>query len=67
MKRISTIVTGAVTAIAALGMATTLLAATITGAGATFPFSIYAKWAAVYHDATGNAVNYHPMGSGGES
>lgn len=40
-------------------------AADITGAGATFPFPIYAKWAADYKAASGNAVNYQSIGSGG--
>ena len=37
----------------------------ITGAGATFPFPIYAKWAADYKAASGKAVNYQSIGSGG--
>ncbi len=37
----------------------------ITGAGATFPFPIYAKWAADYKAVSGNAVNYQSIGSGG--
>ena len=37
----------------------------ITGAGATFPFPIYAKWAADYKVVSGNAVNYQSIGSGG--
>lgn len=37
----------------------------ITGAGATFPFPVYAKWAADYKAASGNAVNYQSIGSGG--
>ena len=40
-------------------------AANITGAGASFPYPIYAKWAAEYKTATGNAVNYQSIGSGG--
>lgn len=39
--------------------------ADITGAGASFPFPIYAKWASAYHEATGNRVNYQSIGSGG--
>ncbi|MFA7394543.1 MAG: phosphate ABC transporter substrate-binding protein PstS [Pigmentiphaga sp.] len=51
---------------AALGAAAlTVQAANITGAGASFPYPIYAKWAAAYKDATGNAVNYQSIGSGG--
>ena len=38
---------------------------TITGAGATFPFPIYAKWADEYKKSTGTAVNYQSIGSGG--
>src|SRR6478672_10461590 len=41
------------------------LAADITGAGATFPYPIYAKWAEEYKKATGNGLNYQSIGSGG--
>ncbi|MFZ6692819.1 phosphate ABC transporter substrate-binding protein PstS [Undibacterium sp. SXout20W] len=40
-------------------------AADITGAGATFPYPIYAKWAEAYKKATGNGLNYQSIGSGG--
>ncbi len=43
----------------------TASAADITGAGATFPAPVYAKWAEVYKAKTGNAVNYQAIGSGG--
>ena len=36
----------------------------ITGAGATFPAPLYAKWAAEYNKATGVKVNYQSVGSG---
>ena len=36
----------------------------ITGAGATFPAPIYAKWAADYNKATGTKINYQSVGSG---
>jgi len=36
----------------------------MTGAGATFPAPIYAKWADAYHKATGARVNYQSVGSG---
>src|SRR5271154_6568804 len=36
----------------------------ISGAGATFPFPIYAKWADAYKKATGNGLNYQSIGSG---
>ncbi|MGB9619030.1 MAG: phosphate ABC transporter substrate-binding protein PstS [Armatimonadota bacterium] len=38
---------------------------TINGAGATFPYPIYAKWADAYYDLTGVKVNYQSIGSGG--
>lgn len=55
------------TAIVATGavMAFAVQAAQITGAGATFPYPIYAKWAEGYKNATGNSVNYQSIGSGG--
>jgi phosphate transport system substrate-binding protein len=39
-------------------------AADISGAGATFPFPIYAKWADTYKKDTGNGLNYQSIGSG---
>jgi phosphate transport system substrate-binding protein len=39
-------------------------AADITGAGATFPFPIYSKWADAYKKETGNGLNYASIGSG---
>ena len=36
----------------------------ISGAGATFPFPIYAKWADAYKTETGNGLNYQSIGSG---
>ena len=40
-------------------------AADLTGAGATFPYPIYAKWAEAYKSATGIGLNYQSIGSGG--
>ncbi len=40
-------------------------AADITGAGATFPYPIYAKWADAYKKQTGIGLNYQSIGSGG--
>lgn len=40
-------------------------AADITGAGATFPYPIYAKWAEAYKAKTGVGMNYQSIGSGG--
>ncbi len=41
------------------------MAADITGAGATFPYPIYAKWADAYKKETGVGLNYQSIGSGG--
>ncbi len=42
----------------------TVAAQEITGAGATFPAPVYAKWAADYNKATGAKINYQSVGSG---
>jgi phosphate transport system substrate-binding protein len=42
----------------------TAIAADLTGAGATFPYPIYSKWADSYKKATGNGLNYQSIGSG---
>jgi phosphate transport system substrate-binding protein len=49
----------------ALGFAGMAGAQEVTGAGASFPAPIYAKWASDYHKATGVKVNYQSIGSGG--
>ena len=53
--------------IAAVLLAVTSLAsaADLTGAGATFPFPIYSKWAEAYKAQTGIGLNYQSIGSGG--
>ena len=55
----------AVAACSSVLFAASAHAAGITGAGATFPAPIYAKWADAYQKATGNRVNYQSIGSGG--
>jgi phosphate transport system substrate-binding protein len=40
-------------------------AAEISGAGATFPYPVYAKWADTYKKETGTGLNYQSIGSGG--
>ena len=45
--------------------ATSSHATDITGAGATFPYPIYAKWADNYKKITGTSMNYQSIGSGG--
>jgi phosphate transport system substrate-binding protein len=45
--------------------AMTAAGAEISGAGATFPYPIYAKWADAYNKQTGLKLNYQSIGSGG--
>jgi phosphate transport system substrate-binding protein len=54
-------------ALAATGilMSLSVHAADLTGAGATFPYPIYSKWAEAYKAATGIGLNYQSIGSGG--
>ena len=55
-------------ALATAALALSSLAANavdISGAGATFPYPIYAKWADAYKKETGNGLNYQSIGSGG--
>ena len=60
MTLFRTVVLSAATALAA----GTTCAQDVTGAGATFPAPIYAKWADAYHKATGARINYQSVGSG---
>jgi phosphate transport system substrate-binding protein len=48
-----------------LAVAATAAAADISGAGATFPYPIYSKWADAYKKETGIGLNYQSIGSGG--
>lgn len=50
--------------LAALAFSATASAQDVTGAGATFPAPLYAKWAADYNKATGVKINYQSVGSG---
>jgi phosphate transport system substrate-binding protein len=50
--------------LAGLSFAGLAAAQDITGAGATFPAPLYAKWAADYNKATGIKINYQSVGSG---
>jgi phosphate transport system substrate-binding protein len=52
------------TVAAATIIGTAAMAAEITGAGATFPYPIYAKWADAYKKSSGNTLNYQSIGSG---
>jgi phosphate transport system substrate-binding protein len=49
----------------ALALGTTAQAVDISGAGATFPYPVYAKWADAYKKQTGVGLNYQSIGSGG--
>ncbi len=64
VARMSTVLT---VATASVGLLTGSFAqaAEITGAGATFPYPIYAKWADAYKKVTGTSMNYQSIGSGG--
>jgi phosphate transport system substrate-binding protein len=53
-----------IAAAAMISAVTISCAADISGAGATFPFPIYAKWADAYKKETGNGLNYQSIGSG---
>jgi phosphate transport system substrate-binding protein len=61
VKLINTLI--AAGALAALSLPASAM--DISGAGATFPYPIYAKWADAYKKETGNGLNYQSIGSGG--
>jgi len=60
-----TILRAALVAAVATGVSASVRAADISGAGATFPYPIYSKWAEAYKKETGNGLNYQSIGSGG--
>src|SRR6202051_5046622 len=60
-----TMITRILVAAATVGMSLSATAADISGAGATFPYPIYAKWADAYKKLTGIGLNYQSIGSGG--
>lgn len=51
--------------VAVVGAAAASFAADLSGAGATFPYPIYSKWADAYKKETGVGLNYQSIGSGG--
>ena len=65
MKGLTSIMRTAGLALAGTMLATSAFAADISGAGATFPYPIYAKWADAYKKETGIGLNYQSIGSGG--
>jgi phosphate transport system substrate-binding protein len=56
--------TFAAAGIVAAAVSVPAAAAEVSGAGASFPYPIYAKWAEAYKKETGNVVNYQSVGSG---
>ncbi len=65
MNFFKTIVAAGVVAASTTALSLPATAADITGAGATFPFPVYSKWADAYKKETGNGLNYQSIGSGG--
>ena len=51
--------------VAAVAVGGAAIAADISGAGATFPAPIYARWAEIYSQQTSQRLNYQAIGSGG--
>ncbi len=64
MSKMNTLL-GSIGLAASLFVAGSALAADITGAGATFPYPVYAKWADAYKTQTTIGLNYQSIGSGG--
>lgn len=64
MNFFKTIVAAGFVAASASAFSLPAMAADITGAGATFPFPVYSKWADAYKKETGNGLNYQSIGSG---
>lgn len=65
MLSLKQLASGTMAAAMGLVFSVSALAADITGAGATFPYAVYTKWAEAYKAATGNKVNYQAIGSSG--
>jgi phosphate transport system substrate-binding protein len=63
MRTLNKLAQGTLAAAMGLAFSVSALAAEITGAGATFPYAVYTKWAEAYQAATGNKVNYQGIGS----
>jgi phosphate transport system substrate-binding protein len=64
LNKTSRIATLSLAGFAALSFAGVAGAQEVTGAGATFPAPLYAKWASDYNKATGVKINYQSVGSG---
>jgi len=64
MNTTRTFAIGSLIGLTTLAFSTGALAQDVTGAGATFPAPLYAKWASDYNKATGVKINYQSVGSG---
>ena len=61
-----TVIRGVLAGLAgSLVLASSVQAQNISGAGATFPYPVYARWALAYQQETGISINYQAIGSGG--
>ena len=60
-----TVIRSALAGLAGIVFASSVQAQNISGAGATFPYPVYAKWAEAYKKETGIGMNYQSIGSGG--
>ena len=65
MKIFNPAISAVAVMIALSGISSQASAQEITGAGASFPAPVYAKWASEYNKATGVKINYQSIGSGG--
>ena len=60
-----TVIRSALAGLAGIVFASSVQAQNISGAGATFPYPVYARWALAYQQETGISINYQAIGSGG--
>src|SRR4051794_3733115 len=64
-RKLNAMLSAGAIVLGSFGLANQAFAAEITGAGATFPYPVYAKWAEAYKNKTGTGLNYQSIGSGG--
>ena len=60
-----TVIRSAIAGLAGIVLGSSAYAQNISGAGATFPFPVYSRWAQAYQQETGTSINYQAIGSGG--
>ncbi len=65
MKLFKSLTIGIAATAIGLSLTGASMAATISGAGSSFIYPVFAKWGAAYQQATGDALNYQSIGSGG--